>query len=391
MGTDQTESLRNHLLSLRPPIILLPISGHAPVSFRTLSGKDLDGLVTKLDLPPVDFAVEVLAQQAQGLPNASTVLLRLPRPTLLRLVRSWASHSNTFAASALGVRGFADFKHVAEAKVNEWLHPIRELGKQLSTSIGQVLVPPFPKTLADEIVRVEAVSQSISAMAVDAAAITKGIATTLCSNLPDLEEMQRAVDEIMQGKAHLDAHGYGFAVFDAAPGGLRLIAREQPSSRVIHRLFLDESRAPEFTDRLLARVAASRRLKPRNPIIQAILTAHLQRNYALSVPCLYTQLEGILTELLVLEGTARRKGKHTVATGSTKRLVGLRSKAGAYGTKQTSMRTFVTSGILERLTPDRNAVLHGRTTGYRQASRSARLVLLVDAMTRILTKTEMGR
>ena len=381
MNNVDAESLRHRILSLRPRVVTLTLPEDVAVSFRTLSGKDLDALVARLDLPPVELAVAALAQQAQDLPDATVVLSQLPRPTLLRLVRSWAAHPNTFNAASSEIRSFADFKRIVRKKVDEWLRPIRELEQSLSKSIGLLKAPPFPKTLTDELVKIKAASQSIAAMIAETTVVTKAVAANLRVSLPDPELMRQALEEVKQGKAHLDVHGYGFAVFDTAVGGLRLIAREKPNAREIHRAFLDMSRDPGLAKRLVDRVAGSRKLGRREPIVRAILSAHLDRNYALSIPCLYAQLEGILTDLLILEGLARREGSHTVSAGSNNKLDGLRRKAGEYGRKHTAMRTFVTSRILEELSPDRNAVLHGSKTAYRQAKRSASLLLLVDALT----------
>ena len=375
-------------LSLGPAVVVLPFPGDVAVSFRTLSGKDLQALVARLDLPSVELAVETLADQAQDLPEAAAVLRQLPRPTLLRLLRSWAALPNTLEAAPSEIRSFADFKRIVKKKVDEWLRPISELGQHLSKSMGLLAVPLFSMTLTDELAKIGAAAQNFSAMIAETARVQEAIAEMLRASLPDPDLMQQALQEAEQGKAHLDTYGYGFAVSDMALGTVRLIAREKPDSREIHRSFLDVSRHSEFAERLVTRMARSRKLGHRKLIVRAILSAHLDRNYALSVPCLYAQLEGILTDLLILEGLARRAGSHTLSAGSGEKLTGLTKKAREYGTKHTTMRTFVTSSILERLSPDRNAVLHGSKSAYRQAKRSARLLLLVDALTRMLAQTE---
>lgn len=246
----------------------------------------------------------------------------------------------------------------------------------------------FTTPLIDEFAKIQAASQNMSAMIAETVQVTKTIAEQFRASLPDPAILQRALRESEQGQAHLDAYGYGFATFDMAVGRLRLIAKEKPDSREIHRAFLDRSRDPVFGERLETRIAGSRVLAQRLPIIRAILTAHLGRSYALSVPCLYAQLEGILTDLLILEGLARRAGSQALSASSGKKLDGLTKKAREYGRKSTPMRTFVTSSILERLSPDRNSVLHGAKTAYRQAKRSARLLLLVDALTHVVEETE---
>ena len=388
-------------LSLGSGVVVLPFPGRVAVSFRTLSVKDLQALVRRLDLPPVEFAVETLAYQAQDLPEAAAVLRQLPRPTLLRLLRSWAADPNTLEAAPSEICSFADFKRIVKKKVDGWLLSLRQLRLRMAKFMGLSAVPLFSRTLADELAKIGAAAQNLSAMVEETARVTtefarvqKKLAETFRASLPDPKLMQQVLQDADRGREHLDAHGsdgYGFAVFETSLGWLRVVAREKPDSKEIHRAFLDMPRDPEFAEQLVTRMAASRKLRHRKPVVQAILTAHFDRNYALSVPCLYAQLEGILTDQLVLEGLARRAGSDTLSAGTGERLIGLKKKAGEYGKKETAMRTFVTVSILERLIPDRNAVLHGSKTAYRQAKRSARLLLLVNALTCSLAEAESKR
>lgn len=127
---------REYLLSLRPPVVELTLPGHEGVSFRTLAAGDLASLIARLDLSPVEFAVETLAGQVEDLPDAAAVLHQLPRQTLLRLVRSWAAHPNTFRVSPSQIRSFSDFKLIAQSKVDEFLRPVRELSERIAGQFG---------------------------------------------------------------------------------------------------------------------------------------------------------------------------------------------------------------------------------------------------------------
>jgi hypothetical protein len=390
------KSVRAWTPKSRLPAVRMKLRGDDRVALRTLSVNDVAVLTGMLGLPPIELALQILAHQAEDLPDALAVLGELPRPTLLRLARTWASQPGTFGAAPNNIRSFDAFKTVAVEKVDEWERPIRELSARLSRSIAPAIIPVFPAKLKAELVKIEATSQCITMMVEqqvgritdELTKITDEITASFRANLPDLSALQKAVDEAKKGKEHLDIHGYGFAVFDASLSGLRQIARERPDSRKIHRAFLERSRDPDFGLQLIGRVTQSSSLARREADLRAALKAHVNREYALSVPCLYAQLEGILTDLLVIEGLARRRGMKAFPTAGTNELVGLKKKAHEYGQKAAPMRDFVTASILGRLSAERNAVLHGSKTSYLQANRSARLLLLVDALTHLVVSTE---
>ena len=194
MNIVDAQSLKRRILSSRPPVVVLPFPGDVAVSFRTLSGNDLQALVARLDLPSVELAVETLADQAQDLPEAAAVLRQLPRPTLLRLLRSWAAHPNTLEAASSEIRSFADFKRIVKKKVDEWLHPISQLGQHLSKSMGLLAVPLFSMTLTDELTKIGAAAQNFSAMIAETARVT-GVLETFRESLPDPYLMRQALQE----------------------------------------------------------------------------------------------------------------------------------------------------------------------------------------------------
>ena len=131
-GSVDADSIRERILASQHPAVVVTLPGYEAVSFRTLTVGDLHSMIKKLDLPPVELAVEILAGQSENLPNATAVLRQLPRSTLLRLVRSWAAHPNTLDATPSQIRSFSDFKVIVGSKVDEWGHTMRELGQRLA-------------------------------------------------------------------------------------------------------------------------------------------------------------------------------------------------------------------------------------------------------------------
>lgn len=135
----EAESARERTLLSRPPAVVLDLPGRARVSFRTLTLRDIDSLIARRDLPPIEFAVETLAGQAENLPDIASALRELPRPTLLRLVRSWAAHPDTFKAAPSQIRSFSDFKLIAESKVEELERSFRNLSQQIVDQFSPVV------------------------------------------------------------------------------------------------------------------------------------------------------------------------------------------------------------------------------------------------------------
>ncbi len=345
---------------------------------------------TQLDeLAPVDFAIQLLAHQARGRlgPEALGVL---PRPTLLRIARTWGSHPGTLAADPSAIRRFSDFQAVAKAWLKDWDTKILRLEQRFRVAVAPILgTQVLSDGIRQQMRAIEVAGRTLRALSQPLTHITDSIAESFTASLPDWGQVQRALREADRGKEHLDEIGYGFVVSDWGIPALREIAKERPTAREVHRAFLAQTRSAEFASALLQRVEGSRTLQRRAPILQPAYNAHCEREYALSVPVFYAQLEGILTDLLVLEGLARRRG-HRAHKRTGGELRGLGPKARHYSKGESVMRQFLTQELLEGLVPDRNGVLHGSKTSYRQARRSSHLLLLIDVLTKITVATERG-
>lgn len=381
---------RKDILSLKRTPIDVRLDGGEQLSLRVLSLGDAEALAARASLGAVEFTVLTLAHQSLS-PSPVEVRLRaLPRPTVLRVARTWAAEHQNLSVSPGEIRRFADFKRLSLAKVDEWQQPIRALEARLAAQFA-------PHRKLDQSMRIQEQLQKIAATAavVKRAAdslreVGASFAQTFRTALPDPKVLAEAFREADEGKAHLDRHGYGFAIGEWGIVSLRRVAREKPSSREVHSAFLAFTRGDRFRRRFLGRFESNRPLSRRHSVVEAALQAHVDRAYALSIPVLYAQLEGVLTDLLVSQGLAVTRGtKAYKLTGGE--LYGLGPKTKKYAERQADFGAFVTASILEALSPDRNAVLHGMKISYARAKTSARLLLLVDTLAAMIKRQRASR
>jgi hypothetical protein len=377
------DSEARRILSIPLPRVEVTAAGISPLAIEVLSLSDVDAMRKRLELDPPEFAVATLEHQARLQPGDRTIR-DLPAPTVLRFARTWAAHQSALAATSGRIASYRDFHSAADAHLAEWDRSLQGLGERLSATMRPI-VPKWtlsPK-IESELAKIRSLSSGLAQMMAQFESSVAHLSKVFRPSWPDAQAIADAFAEADEGKSHLDDHGYGFVVADWGIATLREIARERPQARELHRAFLELTRHDKWATDFLGRVENSPTLSRRHRILRAAHQAHLDRNYALSVPVLYAQLEGVLTDLLVLEGRARRKG-HKVHKRSGGELTGLAKKAKHYSRGEAAAQAFVTREVLEDLSPDRNAVLHGSKTGYRQASRSARLLLMADVLTKLV-------
>lgn len=377
---------REKILSVALPSVSVA-AGEGTIKFEALSANDVDFVRGILAESPVDFALSLMANQARGDPSRA-VLAALPRPTLLRACRTWASHSSTLGVDPRSIKRFDDVRRSAAEKLVGWDQTTRAVARRLSQVVPK-LDFKIPNVLHRELRKIQLVSDQIAELASGLTSITAQVVSSFRSAIPDPQGLAVALAEANDGKAHLDDHGYGFVTMDWDIPQLRRIMRERPSLRETHHEFLRYTREQSFGSKLLKRVKSSGTLSRRAPILRSAVDAHIRRDYSLSVPVLYAQLEGVLADLLIVEGLARRSGGTARKAQTGGKLRGFQEKAKQYGKGASVARHFITQGILEALAPERNAVLHGSKTQYRQASRSVRLLLLIDTLVGIVVEMEV--
>jgi len=244
--------------------------------------------------------------------------------------------------------------------------------------------------------RAEAVSQaarSFQQAAIDALSAFESqrrFHSELFRHLPDpslFAERSRTIDA---GFSALKDAGYGFTAHRwdlplvVEMGKLRIEVR----GAIATNRFSAFVRDPEFSAGLQQVIEATPVFRRRWPIIVVALEAHRHRNYLLAIPTLLAQVEGCITDILVLRGEAvlhRRRLHARGKDGKVKkgrdgkpvRLIGLDSKLAHSRWNGDEVLEAVSVLIADQLVGDRNEILHGRNVHYGKAKLSTQCILLL--------------
>jgi len=120
-------------------------------------------------------------------------------------------------------------------------------------------------------------------------------------------------------------------------------------------------------------------LKDRLKNIQEALEAHRRGQFTLSVPALMAQLEGVITDMLVLRGIVYRDGSKACRSDNRVELAGLKGKIDLYAQQfqNISPVTRVRQFIVDRVAPDRNYTQHGVPNDRYTVEVSTHLLVLI--------------
>jgi hypothetical protein len=120
-------------------------------------------------------------------------------------------------------------------------------------------------------------------------------------------------------------------------------------------------------------------LKDRLKNIQEALEAHRRGQFTLSVPALMAQLEGVITDMLVLRGIVFRDGSKARRSDNRAELAGLKGKIDLYAQQfqNISPVTRVRQFIVDRVAPDRNYTQHGVPNDRYTVGVSTHLLVLI--------------
>lgn len=144
---------------------------------------------------------------------------------------------------------------------------------------------------------------------------------------------------------------------------------------------LGQIRSAAFQQDMQQAIATSPALRPRWPIVEQGLSAHLRREYFSAIATLLSVLEGMIGDLLVLRRLAEPQGHKLYEPGGKKEIRG----AGVAVAKLRSANAFTPNSdeargaeyLVDVLIDRRNGILHGRDVAYGQARLSAQVILLV--------------
>ena len=120
-------------------------------------------------------------------------------------------------------------------------------------------------------------------------------------------------------------------------------------------------------------------LKERIKNITEALEAHRNGQFTLSVPALMAQLEGVITDMLVLRGIVFRDGSKARRIDNRAELAGLKGKIDLYAQQFQNIPpvTRVRQFIIDRIAPDRNYTQHGAPNDNYSVEISTHLLILI--------------
>lgn len=120
-------------------------------------------------------------------------------------------------------------------------------------------------------------------------------------------------------------------------------------------------------------------LKDRLKNIQEALEAHRRGQFTLSVSALMSQLEGVITDMLVLRGLVFRDGSKARRSDNRAELAGLKGKIDLYALQfqNTPPVARVRQFIVDRIAPDRNYTQHGVPNDKYTVEVSTHLLVLI--------------
>lgn len=431
--------------------ISVRLDAETDLLFRYLTVRDEEFLAACVgeDSGPHGFALQILNNQLQE--ASPTHPADLDDSALARVAHSWADQDRSIRQQQPEQqRSLAAFKERIVSHVAETKEALREVSQRLYPHIEQSLAEmrrtatsfsPAVLQRIDELVRAPnhmiraiqeaittpneefaALGRALSSAAVQAAVLAveeqgrliRGVAVAasrqieaisnsltvaiptcdLVRRLPSAREIvevwQRQELAVAKGEKALDEEGFSFArslVGVNLAVTLAQVPKQLRGAQATNRL-LNFTKSEAFRVALEDRVIGSDVSKRRWEIIEKALGAHCSRAYILSVPALFSQMEGMFTDSMIMNGLAEIRNNKLYAlnsAGSPKldkkghrvRLTGLDSKTHHSPYQNNPILNKVVGALDQALTGKRNGVLHGSDTAYGRAKLSTQLMLLV--------------
>jgi hypothetical protein len=230
---------------------------------------------------------------------------------------------------------------------------------------------------------------------------------SLFGQLPDLSVFARDREELRRASASLEESGFAFTEHLWSWSFYLKFAElsaHAPGAAVTNRM-LAIIRTDWVREELEETITGSKVLKRRWKIVGPALAAHLRREYTLAVPALLTQLEGMIGDALILKGGVCARGHKLYVRGPDGALQlhqkgklagkpievkGLDELVRRTGFLQHEELDRASELITTTMVGDRNAILHGRRTGYGKAKLSAQILLLLYVLAREIAAFEAG-
>lgn len=224
----------------------------------------------------------------------------------------------------------------------------------------------------------------------------KRLMTDFSRHWPWINEFkQNQIPQMDKAEEWLERCGYRHTMLMLKRNGFRKFANLGPKTldATVTKIWLRLTKRDSFKDELKERFQNSTILRRRWIIIEHAWTAHSRGDYILSIPALFSQIEGILGDALILNKKAKNKdgklflldlnGSIKTENGKQIELAGILPIIDQpYFNGISSLEEIVKLLREDNLAKERNAILHGRKTLYGRAKLSTQLLLLVYVLIR---------
>lgn len=213
----------------------------------------------------------------------------------------------------------------------------------------------------------------------------------LFPSLPGLSDLWPRREGLQRAAGALDEGGYRFMRGQWLLSEIaQFVGIDQVTPRVRHAAITNRllglTRSDDFTARSNSYFSTSGVLRRRWRIVKQAYAAHRKREYALSIPALLAQVEGMFTDALILKNMAIRQDNKLYARdsdgnlklgrkGKPVRLHGLGQKVQNSRFREDDILRDLVGFFTSTLIPERNDIMHGSTTDYGRAKLSVQLVL----------------
>lgn len=224
------------------------------------------------------------------------------------------------------------------------------------------------------------------------------------ARLPDLSDLIRNMAELEEGRESLAKFGFDFSYPLLTQEMVRSFRETHPKTMgatTINRL-VNITRQDEFLAGMESTIPSSTTLKRRWRVIRHAYLAHVERNYALAIPALLAQLEGIVGDGLILKGVAipsagrlyvRDPMTRSIKIGKDGKHVevnGLKDAVDRSALHRDPRFRSLADVLSNSLAPNRNSILHGRTLNYDKAKYSVETLLALVVMAQAVSDYEQG-
>lgn len=358
-------------------------------------------------IDPRDFTAQFLAEVAQVPELDSADLLGMGDTALQQIAHSWIAETGGVFQRFLSESSAFDAIHQG------YMAEFSALLDGAGTILSEVYAPVFPalegpfKNLTDmrSLAGIDDLLASnrdlLNAMADSVVGglgsnfvdmLTDGHHTgAFFENLPDILELHRRAEEELEQVISV-LHGAGYSLLNhwLLSSLFRLVGIDQVDNRVrsavVTNRLLGITRRQGFFDEIRLRFSESSVLSRRWRVIEQALIAHRNRHYAISIPTLLAQIEGIFTDALVLKGTVKQDNGKLYArdpsgalklnkNGDPIELHGLRLKVKHSDLQDEPLLHDLARFFTDYLVKGRNDILHGRIVDYDKAKLSVQLLL----------------